>query len=201
MSTPGILAYPPGKEGEEGSDVAAGAAGPSSATAAAKQGAGAGSSASKDAGNAVASSSNANASGPASTRVLLKRSLSSLLLEVDPSEILSPDVEDLLLDLADDFIDSATHFACKVAKHRSNSSASGRGGNAAAGEPKLEAKDVQLVLERMWGIRVPGTGMPLPPVRVRGQGPGQAQGGAQGGMSKAAQTAAAAAQAAAQREG
>lgn len=108
---------------------------------------------------------------PSSHRLLTKRKISEILGEVDPSELLEPDVEDLLLDVADEFIDSVTHFACRLAKHRKGD--------------RLESKDVQVCLERMWNIRVPGSGMPIPPVRVRpgqaGKGGGSSSGGGGGG--------------------
>jgi transcription initiation factor TFIID subunit 12 len=47
-----------------------------------------------------------------------------------------------MLNLTDDFVDEVISSACKVAKLR--------------GAPSLELRDVQLVLERQWNIRVPG---------------------------------------------
>jgi transcription initiation factor TFIID subunit 12 len=81
-----------------------------------------------------------------SSEVLGKRKLQQLLNSVAPSanEKLQPEVEDLLLELVDDFIESTTTFACKLAAHR--------------GSDQLAMTDVKLHLEKNWGIRVPGFG-------------------------------------------
>ncbi|KAE8181322.1 hypothetical protein CF336_g8961 [Tilletia laevis] len=96
-------------------------------------------------------SAGASSFGPGSlattqeNRLLNKRKLQELVGEIDAGEQLEGDVEDLLLEIADEFIESVTHFACKLAKHR-------------RGE-KLEVKDVQLHLgESLWKLptREPG---------------------------------------------
>ncbi|KAL6945272.1 hypothetical protein ACO0QE_002721 [Hanseniaspora vineae] len=80
-------------------------------------------------------------------RVMSKRKLRELVKTVgvdegDGSTTVDGDVEELLLDLADDFITNVVSFACRLAKHRKSEN--------------LEAKDLQLHLERNWNIRVPG---------------------------------------------
>lgn len=77
-----------------------------------------------------------------STRILGKRNLSTLLNSIDPSEKLDPDVEDVLLDVADEFIESVIAFSCRLAKHRKTDT--------------LGVQDVKLTLEREWNIQVMG---------------------------------------------
>ncbi|EFH61034.1 tata-associated factor II 58 [Arabidopsis lyrata subsp. lyrata] len=75
-------------------------------------------------------------------RILGKRSIHELLQQIDPSEKLDPEVEDILADIAEDFVESITTFGCSLAKHRKSDT--------------LEAKDILLHVERNWNIRPPG---------------------------------------------
>lgn len=72
----------------------------------------------------------------------MRRSIQELVASIDPNVKLEPEVEDLLLSIADEFIDSVTNFSCRLAKHR--------------GGDTLEVKDLQLHLERNHNIRIPG---------------------------------------------
>ena len=77
-------------------------------------------------------------------RVLDKRRLQELVKEVDPLEQLDDDVEELLLQIADDFIDNVATASCLIAKHRKTNT--------------VDVKDVQLHLEQNWNMLVPGFG-------------------------------------------
>ncbi|KAK7968752.1 transcription initiation factor TFIID subunit 12 [Apiospora saccharicola] len=55
---------------------------------------------------------------------------------------LTPDVEESVLNVADNFVDNVINSACQFAKQR--------------GSKVLEIRDIQLVLERTYNIRVPG---------------------------------------------
>jgi len=77
-------------------------------------------------------------------QVLSKQRLQDLVREVDPNEQLDDDVEEMLLQIADDFIENVVTNSCLIAKHRKVNT--------------LEVKDVQLNLERNWNMWIPGFG-------------------------------------------
>ena len=70
--------------------------------------------------------------------------LQELVREVDPHEQLDEDVEELLLQIADDFIEQTVVASCALAKHRKS--------------PNVDVRDVQLVLEKNFNMWIPGVG-------------------------------------------
>ncbi|KAF2760160.1 hypothetical protein EJ05DRAFT_274077 [Pseudovirgaria hyperparasitica] len=83
-----------------------------------------------------------------SERVLSKKKLDELVRQITGGgdsaggETLTPEVEETMLQLADDFVDNIISTACKVSKLRESN--------------QLDIRDIQLVLERNYNIRVPG---------------------------------------------
>ncbi|KAJ7205950.1 transcription initiation factor TFIID subunit A-domain-containing protein [Mycena rebaudengoi] len=65
----------------------------------------------------------------------MRRTIHDLVASVDPNVKIEPEVEDLLLSIADEFIDSVTNFSCRLAN---------------------TVRDLQLHLERNHNIRIPG---------------------------------------------
>ncbi|KAI5921975.1 transcription initiation factor TFIID subunit A-domain-containing protein [Camillea tinctor] len=81
--------------------------------------------------------------------VLSKKKLDELVRQVcgggtpgADGNYLTPDVEESVLNVADNFVDTVLHTACRLAKER--------------GSKVLEIRDIQLVLERVYNIRIPG---------------------------------------------
>ncbi|KAL4885001.1 transcription initiation factor TFIID subunit A-domain-containing protein [Aspergillus karnatakaensis] len=78
-------------------------------------------------------------------RVLSKKMLDILVRQVTgggEGEGLTPDAEEFILQMADDFVDDVVTAACRLAKLRHSSS--------------LEIRDIQLVLERNYNMRISG---------------------------------------------
>ncbi|KAL0984627.1 hypothetical protein UPYG_G00144340 [Umbra pygmaea] len=95
-------------------------------------------------GKVVGTTGPAGRISPEGSQVLSKKKLQDLVREIDPNEQLDEDVEEMLLQIADDFIESVVTAACQLARHRKSST--------------LEVKDVQLHLERQWNMWIPGYG-------------------------------------------
>merc|ERR1712194_782366 len=92
-------------------------------------------------------------SATAGETLLTKRKLESLTGSIQhqassghPVEhiTLSPEVAEVLCELAADFVENAAGFGCRLAKHRKSK--------------VLEVRDLQAYLGRNWDIRIPGFG-------------------------------------------
>lgn len=73
-----------------------------------------------------------------------KARLQELVREIDPTQQLDDDVEEALLQVADDFLENSMNTACRFAEHRKGTI--------------VEARDVQLHLQQTWKLWVPGFG-------------------------------------------
>eukprot|EP00455_Lapot_gusevi_P042806 TRINITY_DN5133_c0_g1_i6.p1 TRINITY_DN5133_c0_g1~~TRINITY_DN5133_c0_g1_i6.p1 ORF type:complete len:146 (-),score=14.20 TRINITY_DN5133_c0_g1_i6:52-435(-) len=78
----------------------------------------------------------------AANEIIGRKRLQDLVDSIDPNEKLDPDVEQILLEMANEFIDNVATNAAALAKHRGSNS--------------ISVKDVQLHLDKYWDIRVPG---------------------------------------------
>ncbi|KAH9036918.1 transcription initiation factor TFIID subunit A-domain-containing protein [Lactarius hengduanensis] len=108
----------------------------------------------------------------------VRRSIQDLVLSIDRNVKVDPEVEDLLLDIADEFIDSVTNFCCRLARHR--------------GGKILEVRDLQppprpgqLVLyalptERDHNICIPSFASDLTPIALSQTGTQGTKKGVQG---------------------
>lgn len=88
--------------------------------------------------------SSMSASNNSPSQILTKRKLQDLLHEIDPTETMDDDVEEAVLQIADDFIENVINSSCQIAKHRESNT--------------LEVKDVQLHLDSNWNMWIPGFG-------------------------------------------
>ncbi|XP_020268522.1 transcription initiation factor TFIID subunit 12-like [Asparagus officinalis] len=77
-----------------------------------------------------------------SNDIISRKRIRELVTQVDRSEKLRPEIEDDLLEIADDFIESIVTAACHLAKHRKSTT--------------LEAKDILVHVERHWNMSLPG---------------------------------------------
>ncbi|CAG2112900.1 unnamed protein product [Medioppia subpectinata] len=98
----------------------------------------------ESANSAITTSSSASAAIKNPVVILDKTRLQELVQEVDPNEQLEDDVEDMLLTIADEFIESLVYTSTLFAKHRKSTT--------------LDVRDVQLALEKNWKMWVPGFG-------------------------------------------
>ncbi|EDW38028.1 GL12259 [Drosophila persimilis] len=82
--------------------------------------------------------------GGESTPMLTKPRLTELVKEVDTTTQLDEDVEELLLQIIDDFVEDTVKSTSAFAKHRKSN--------------KIEVRDVQLHFERKYNMWIPGFG-------------------------------------------
>lgn len=98
----------------------------------------AGSSSSQKASAAAAAASSSSGAPDTATQILTKPRLQELVREIDPTEQLDEEVEELLLQIADDFVENTVNAACLLAKHRKVA--------------RVEVRDVQLHLGKLGSL-------------------------------------------------
>jgi len=81
---------------------------------------------------------------PDDNEIISKRKLHELVAQLSPNEKLDTEVEEVLIEFIEDFIEQVTSSACNLAKHRNSN--------------VLEVKDLVCLLERNWNIKIPGYG-------------------------------------------
>lgn len=81
---------------------------------------------------------------PDDNEIISRRKLHELVAQLSAHEKLDTEVEEVLIEFIEDFIEQVTSSACGLAKHR--------------GSNVLEVKDLVCHLEKTWNIRIPGFG-------------------------------------------
>ncbi|EDV43236.1 uncharacterized protein Dana_GF16626, isoform A [Drosophila ananassae] len=95
-------------------------------------------------GGGKSSNHNTTSGGSENTPMLTKPRLTELVREVDTTTQLDEDVEELLLQIIDDFVEDTVKSTSAFAKHRKSN--------------KIEVRDVQLHFERKYNMWIPGFG-------------------------------------------
>ena len=98
-------------------------------------------------------------------QVLTRGRLQDLVREVDPNEQLDEEVEELLLQIADDFIESTVNASCQLAKHRQATALDVTDVQMHLGMRfcilflgTFVIQNVQISAERQWNMWIPGFG-------------------------------------------
>jgi len=74
--------------------------------------------------------------------LITSNQIQDLVNSIERHEGTEPAVDQMLQEIADDFVDNVTTFACSLAKHR--------------GSGTVDVKDVSLYLDKTYGIKIPG---------------------------------------------
>lgn len=104
--------------------------------------------------SAASAPSPAAPTAPEPTELISKHKMSELLRH-SSSHRMEPEVEEVLLELADDFLENLISAGSVLAKHR--------------GSDVLEVRDVALHMERAWDMRLPGYSHHLESLDMRGK--------------------------------